>query len=1211
MSRISATLIAKPDQFNRGMTSARKHTAREVGKFRQLLGGGVLAGAGRAAAGGGFFSLAAGISASTAKMGALTAGIGLAGTAVVGISVKAHKTFAEFEKGWAEVTTLMPNLTKRATDEMSKELRKFAVKQGVQMADATKGSYQAISAGIDPTEVTGFLEDAWKGAVGGVSDLTTAVDVITTVLNGYNLGADKATQITDAMFTAVKLGKCVTGDTRVLLEDGGYRRIDELSDGGRVVSFDGRGFVPMNAQWVYQGIKPTVTLVTRLGRRITTTWSHPYLTPKGWREVQDLCIGDSIAVPTHLPYHGSTHVPDHMSGLLGLWLADGASNLTNSSPRITSTRYEDQITTWSKEWGCRVTNIEKREGFAPTWQISAGSRGNGRANPILNWLRGLSLGDTTASTKHIPEEVFTWDRNSQASLLHWLFNGDGWMADLRSKGRSGFQVGFCSNSEQLVRDVSHLLLRFGIVGRVRHRRNAWVWEINRYREVRRFVDLIGIDRPAVEDVLNHTPAKERVARGVVEFDPVVAIKSGSSEHVYDLCVPDLHNFVAEDIVAHNTTFAEMAPELGAVIPLAGAMGVEFEQLTSFIAAATIQGASTSEAVTRLRGALVALSKDTGAKEMFEGLTGQTFPEFIAEGGTVQEALSMIVAEAERTGASLPALFGRIEGSLGALAVSSPRGAEVFAEAMNVTVGATEAAYAKIEATDARFMAKAAARWNEFKIKLGGSISKGLRAIVGFWKKHHEQIMAELEPFIEFFKGLWVVLVAIFKGFVGAWKKEFEEGWLGDMQRAFALFVEPLKAVFLILWDTLRGIFSIFVALFKGDWKGMGESLVGLMINPVKRLIDMFKNLWASMGGLAAHAVNFIMGIVESMWNTLLDFAKSYITNQADMFNKLIDLINNFIRRLQAFPGLKGLFGLTGLGDAQIPPIDVSFITDALDEVKLKWDDVGWGIKDATKAMEEWEGQEARRHAQAITAVAAGEVPGTAAITPARTAEERKEFADLLSRKLEFGFITPEEFLVAMRPLVREAGGTLTSEGAAYRRSLDQATEKISEKVTKAIAKAESQRSAREASLGRRLSANLISTDEYIRGLAELLHEAGGRLTEEGNSYQNAIDAEIERISKESERSSKAAETERIKREDRAYRLGQLDDQQYLDILRRRIIRVGGPTTDVGFRAQQEINRILEEIGELPTLYVGIKLDDKPTIIKQAERLLPRRVEGCA
>ena len=652
-----------------------------------------------------------------------------AGYAISRFATNALQEYARLEKGWTEVTTLMPNQTRAMTDAMNVEMRKLAKDTGKYLGDVYRAAYEAVSAGVPADATPEFMRIATDAALGGVTDMTTAVDGLTTVLNTYNLAMDKTSLVSDQFFTAVRLGKCVGGATRVLLADGRYERIDRLSDGARVVSFDGRGFVPMDAQWVEQGTKPTVTMTTRLGRQITTTWTHPYLTEHGWREVRDLSVGDKIAVPTHLPYHGSDSVPEHVSGLLGLWLAEGSS-LVHGGPRVCSTRYGDQIETWAKEWGCVTSNIERRDGRAPVWDMTTGPTGRGRSNPILDWLRSLGLGDATSATKHIPDQVWSWDRASQTHLLRWLFNGDGWLADLRPHNHSGFQVGFCSKSEQLVRDISHLLLRFGIVGKVRDRGNAWVWEINRYREVRRFVDLVGIDRPAADLVADHEPVKQRAMWGVVEYDPIVSIEAGDPEPVYDLCVPGLANFVAEDIVAHNTTFPLLAYNVAQVTPIAEAMGIGFDQVAAGLAALTAQGRPTAQAATQIRAALDQMSDaETKVGKLFKTMSGQSFPEFLDAGGTMREAMVIVVDAAEKSGKQVAEVFGRVEGALGALGLASEASARIHEQYMGDIEGATATAAEKMKDTLGHELDLFKRQWDDLKVSTSEELAPVIRPII--------------------------------------------------------------------------------------------------------------------------------------------------------------------------------------------------------------------------------------------------------------------------------------------------------------------------------------------------------------------------------------------------------------------------------------------------------------------------------------------------
>jgi TP901 family phage tail tape measure protein len=128
----------------------------------------------------------------------------VAGVAVVG---KLTNEAMGFQQQMNEVFTLMPGITGPAMDTMTADVLGFAKEMGVIPNEVAPALYQAISAGVPADNVFSFLETAQKAAVGGVTDLTTAVDGISTVVNSYGeeiMDADKAS---DLMFTAVRLGK--------------------------------------------------------------------------------------------------------------------------------------------------------------------------------------------------------------------------------------------------------------------------------------------------------------------------------------------------------------------------------------------------------------------------------------------------------------------------------------------------------------------------------------------------------------------------------------------------------------------------------------------------------------------------------------------------------------------------------------------------------------------------------------------------------------------------------------------------------------------------------------------------------------------------------------------------------------------------------------------------------------------------------------------
>src|SRR5512136_587595 len=94
------------------------------------------------------------------------------------------------------------------------------------------------------------------------------------------------------------LGKCVTGDTRVVdAETGEYLPITEMRFGRTTLALDGRRLVPARVSaFIPQGVKPVFELRTRTGLRIRATANHPFLRLEGWVPLDTLQAGDRIAV---------------------------------------------------------------------------------------------------------------------------------------------------------------------------------------------------------------------------------------------------------------------------------------------------------------------------------------------------------------------------------------------------------------------------------------------------------------------------------------------------------------------------------------------------------------------------------------------------------------------------------------------------------------------------------------------------------------------------------------------------------------------------------------------------------------------------------------------------------------------------------------------------------------------------------------------------
>lgn len=390
--------------------------------------------------------------------------------------------------------------------------------------------------------------------------------------HSYGLGvALEKLEVPDNI-TVICIGKCLTGDTRIVdANSGAYLPIKEFL-GGQTASYsDSQGIIKTAATaFIPQGVKPVYRVLTQKGAVIKATSNHPFLTEKGWQPLESLTSGIKIATPREIPVFGNGDLTIDEAILLGLMISEGQCDTPGSSPCFTSedevlvgtlkacakTVVDQEVTYKGKDYGYRLVNRAGRGGIAT-------------ANRSNLWLKSYNL-NVGASEKFVPQRVFTAPRLVVAAFLRALFSGDGsvYLVGESTRNKPTLAVEYCSISEQLIRDVHHLLLRFGIPSQIRTKnpskgRTAYTLSFQSSESILRFFNEIGFLPGSIKQrrfeekmysVLLATKPRQKIHQHIL-WDEIKSIEPVGMEEVYDISVPGLENFVANDIIVHNSTYA--------------------------------------------------------------------------------------------------------------------------------------------------------------------------------------------------------------------------------------------------------------------------------------------------------------------------------------------------------------------------------------------------------------------------------------------------------------------------------------------------------------------------------------------------------------------------------------------------------------------------------------------------------------------------------
>jgi len=256
------------------------------------------------------------------------------------------------------------------------------------------------------------------------------------------------------------LGKCVTADTKVMDADtGDYLSIAQWTSARRTTALGPNGWQKARVSALAaHGVKPVWRLQTESGLHLTATATHPLLTPKGWRPLKDLTVGDTVASASEIPFFGTQRLlaPER----LGRWFRE---------------------------------------------QVVAGQ------------------------AAMVPQDVFRAPRADVSRFVQSVFGG---------RDREGLL-----GPQSVMDDLRHLATRLGLSCAMSHDKTG-------YRLILREQE----NRLAIPCVANGTDGAFQKA-SPIHWERIVAITALDDAPVYDIEVPGLHNFLANGLVIHNSTYA--------------------------------------------------------------------------------------------------------------------------------------------------------------------------------------------------------------------------------------------------------------------------------------------------------------------------------------------------------------------------------------------------------------------------------------------------------------------------------------------------------------------------------------------------------------------------------------------------------------------------------------------------------------------------------
>jgi replicative DNA helicase len=346
------------------------------------------------------------------------------------------------------------------------------------------------------------------------------------------------------------MGKCLSADSEIVLADGSVASIEEICRRREAklltLGDDFKFRLTRPSAFIDDGIKPVYRVTTRLGRYVDSTLSHPYLTIDGWRKLAELKAGDHVAVPRRIDIFGEKRLRNdeieslarvsrdkiihsivfqlakpELAHFLRTLFGIGGQGVRISYSTI-SERHARQVQHLLLRFGVIAKLSEgasdDEAASRQLWRLEitdAQSFSSSRSDGLnlaarFNARKADKTLPVASATIELPSSS-AYDQSSLRDAGQCCASTVGLNPRLNSSRRSATKNGFAQWTKELGDDNGSSLV----------------------------ADSAGWEPDACD----------------VYWDEIVSIEYLGDKQVYDLTIPETHNFVANDICVHNTAFS--------------------------------------------------------------------------------------------------------------------------------------------------------------------------------------------------------------------------------------------------------------------------------------------------------------------------------------------------------------------------------------------------------------------------------------------------------------------------------------------------------------------------------------------------------------------------------------------------------------------------------------------------------------------------------
>ncbi len=365
-----------------------------------------------------------------------------------------------------------------------------------------------------------------------------------------------------------------------------------------------------------------------------------------------------------------------------------------------------------------------------------------------------------------------------------------------------------------------------------------------------------------------------------------------------------------------TTIPELASSLGNVLPAANSANISMSQVSATMATltATMGAGSTSQAGT----AMVALfselsSSSTGTYKNFKELAGKSFPEFMAAGGDLNQALEIMQKGADKTGVAVGDMFSSVE-SKKAVNILTSNSATFVAnlEEMQNAAGATQAAYDQMSQSLSFKLKKLSVWFNNVKLSVGSFVAGILVVAVEKFELLRATIGEKVNKVLEENALKIALLKGSFKGLMTSLSllgKTIFSNVGYNFENIASVVIPKVINILILLISKAQSVVKFFIT----NWGSISTAIDEVSNKAISfgsSIAVVASKIWESVGPLIESIAKTVVKnipVALAVLATLLDAAKGVADFIANNWTFIEPLLAGIIGGFVAFKAISTVF----------------------------------------------------------------------------------------------------------------------------------------------------------------------------------------------------------------------------------------------------------------------------------------------------------------